>query len=447
MATGELATGLVPILLDGFAAGMEAEAILTDETGAEVADESEILSSPGSSSRFGVRFSDYDGETLAEFAIEGLTQEEGFGRLASGEAALVVTDRQVPRASRIAVEAAGGGDLRTDALEQVIAVDGFAVVGHPDNSISAISVAQAARIMAGQITNWSEVGGPDAPMNVYTLSPDAEDFAEIHRLLLEPSGYDLSPDATVMDSARELTSTLMRDPAGIGIVSYSNKRGTRPLPLINECGMVVETNPFTIKTEEYPLGHRVYAYNRADIDGYAKDFLAYLDGPDLDGLVSKAGYIDLSVTADVQVEAEIRLTDEIAENDNLFEQEIMRELQTALNTYERLSTTFRFGTGSKRLDVKAQRDLGRMIDYIAENKPQELIIVGFTDNKGAFEPNLSVSIQRAERVLEAMRDMATGGELDGVEISARGYGELSPVACNSNRHGRAVNRRVEVWVR
>jgi len=37
--------------------------------------------------------------------------------------------------------------------------------------------------------------------------------------------------------------------------------------------------------------------------------------------------------------------------------------------------------------------------------------------------------------------------LGGATISVRGYGEMTPVGCNTSFQGRVANRRVEVWVR
>jgi phosphate transport system substrate-binding protein len=37
--------------------------------------------------------------------------------------------------------------------------------------------------------------------------------------------------------------------------------------------------------------------------------------------------------------------------------------------------------------------------------------------------------------------------LTGIKFFALGFGELSPVACNDTQEGKAINRRVEVWIR
>lgn len=46
--------------------------------------------------------------------------------------------------------------------ETVLAYDGIAIIVHPDNPVSDLTVEQIADIYTGKITNWSEVGGSDA---------------------------------------------------------------------------------------------------------------------------------------------------------------------------------------------------------------------------------------------------------------------------------------------
>ncbi|MGB7271210.1 MAG: OmpA family protein [Albidovulum sp.] len=181
--------------------------------------------------------------------------------------------------------------------------------------------------------------------------------------------------------------------------------------------------------------------------GYGSEFVNYLESGDLDGLVAKAGYVDLSVVTDPQERAIKRLAAELEEGNNEFETEIVEDLLKTMNTHARMSTTFRFAPGSSALDNKGQRDLVRAVNYLRDHKPSEVIVVGFTDDKGPFDPNLLISQERAAAVMQDLLNAASGGELDGVDVKAKGFGELEPVACNTNPHGRATNRRVEIWVK
>jgi len=56
------------------------------------------------------------------------------------------------------------GEDGVDAI--IFAIDGLAVIVHPDNPVTDLSTEQIAAIYTGAITNWSEVGGDDAPIAV-----------------------------------------------------------------------------------------------------------------------------------------------------------------------------------------------------------------------------------------------------------------------------------------
>ena len=47
---------------------------------------------------------------------------------------------------------------------------------------------------------------------------------------------------------------------------------------------------------------------------------------------------------------------------------------------------------------------------------------------------------------QEIRERVFCGGFAGIDIQVRGYSELSPVACNETLEGRAINRRVEIWI-
>ena len=52
------------------------------------------------------------------------------------------------------------------AVENIVALDGVAIVVHPENTVTDLTIEQIAKIYTGEITNWSELGGADAPIAV-----------------------------------------------------------------------------------------------------------------------------------------------------------------------------------------------------------------------------------------------------------------------------------------
>jgi len=76
------------------------------------------------------------------------------------------------------------------------------------------------------------------------------------------------------------------------------------------------------------------------------------------------------------------------------------------------------------------------------SRADKIIITGHTDNKGAPDYNMKLSLQRAESV----RDYLVSTGVDPKKLEVRGEGETKPIADNSTDEGRAKNRRVEVDV-
>ncbi len=123
----------------------------------------------------------------------------------------------------------------------------------------------------------------------------------------------------------------------------------------------------------------------------------------------------------------------------------MGEMLTKMENYDRLSTTFRFRTGSSNLDERGRLDMLRLIAHL-EDAPAGTTVtfVGFTDDVGPFEANRQLAIQRADAVMDEI-NAAAGDRLGNVQMAIAGYGEVAPSACNISDRGRGINRRVEVW--
>ena len=98
-----------------------------------------------------------------------------------------------------------------------------------------------------------------------------------------------------------------------------------------------------------------------------------------------------------------------------------------------------FASGSPEIDSSAREILDRVAVLVAECDTVQMEIGGHTDSQGGEELNLGLSQSRAEAVLDALlaRSVPTSA------LTARGYGESSPIASNESDAGREANRRIE----
>ncbi len=96
-----------------------------------------------------------------------------------------------------------------------------------------------------------------------------------------------------------------------------------------------------------------------------------------------------------------------------------------------------------KADIKPESrpQLAEIAGYLTKRPALKAFIVGHTDNAGGLDYNLSLSLRRAQSVVNALQSqykIAPG------RLTARGVGPLSPTATNRDDAGKAKNRRVEL---
>ena len=70
-----------------------------------------------------------------------------------------------------------------------------------------------------------------------------------------------------------------------------------------------------------------------------------------------------------------------------------------------------------------------------------LLVVGHTDNTGGYDYNLSLSMARAQAVVDYLTNQHG---ISGQRLQAAGAGMMAPITTNRTEAGRALNRRVEL---
>ncbi|ABO34803.1 phosphate ABC transporter substrate-binding protein, PhoT family [Methanococcus maripaludis C5] len=98
-----------------------------------------------------------------------------------------------------------------------IAKDGVAIIVHPDNSVSGLTQEQIVAIYAGEITNWNEVGGEDAPITVYTRDEESGTREVFFEKALNKG--NITKQAVVVASNGAMKSSVKADVNGIGYLS------------------------------------------------------------------------------------------------------------------------------------------------------------------------------------------------------------------------------------
>jgi outer membrane protein OmpA-like peptidoglycan-associated protein len=101
-----------------------------------------------------------------------------------------------------------------------------------------------------------------------------------------------------------------------------------------------------------------------------------------------------------------------------------------------------FDTDKADLKPEAQTNLQNLAVSLQKNPDTNVLIVGHTDNSGAADHNMDLSIKRAQ----AVKLYIAANNVDPSRLSTQGKGATEPIADNNTVEGRSQNRRVEVVI-
>jgi phosphate transport system substrate-binding protein len=401
-------------------------------------------------------FSLPDGEVFADVEVHSLGSQAAFESLLNGDSEIALSSRAITSGELGAFAAEELGDLTDETFQVVAALDGLIVIVPPENAVPALSMKELGQIFSGQISNWSQLGGNNARINVYRRDDASGSASDFSAVVLDPSNARFAARSTAFTDDISLVRAVTNDPNGIGFTSIAYQQSTRAVPLRGTCGFISTPSEFTVKTGEYPLARRVYLYTTNRMFGAipkekadkAMGFLQFVKSDAGQNAAEGSGFVSQSIAAlPIEVQGQRLVNTMIAEPGDVSSSAI-RNMVSELSGAIRLSTTFRFKPSAAELDAQARGDVPRLVAYLRNNDftGREFLIAGFSDSAGGATQNAALSRRRAQQVMDEIR-AALGSDADNYSFVVKGFGEVSPQGCNDSLAGRSVNRRVEVWVR
>ncbi len=357
-------------------------------------------------------------EVTVDIAAHG--SGTGFKALAAGSTDIAAASRPVKAKES---QPKPGIDLNNAESEHIVGIDGLAIIVHPDNPLSALSVEQLRRLFSGDIKDWSEVGGVKGPVTVFARDENSGTWDSFESMVLGDAS--LRRDAERFESNNNLSDRVAETPGAIGFVGLSAVREAKLVAVSAGDVMAMYPGKLTVATEDYPLSRRLYMYTAgAPANRFVADFLEFVATRGQQQ-VDQIGFVSQDVQP-VTPENYARLP---------------QSFRNMTTDAQRLSVNFRFRQGSAALDNKAMRDLDRLVAYVKANPGSELLLFGFGDEDVSETRTMLLSRHRA---------MAVARELRGEGIypdMAEGLGADLPVSGMTDSEGKLKNQRVEAWVR
>ena len=306
------------------------------------------------------------------------------------------------------------GEMTSPACEHVLALDGISIIVNQQNPVAHLTKAQVAKIFAGTITNWHDVGGRDSAIAIYARDDKSGTFDTFKNLVLGKETA-LAKTAERFENSEQLRQIVANDADGIGFVGMAYTKGVKSLA-IADGSRPIAPSTFAVAAEDYPLSRRLFLYTPAQpTNALTSEFVEFA--------LSDAGQ---NIATDIGF--------------------VGQNLQIAAHpsqTAQRLNFNFRFYSGSADLDTKGLRDQDRLATLLQDRqyRTRQILLYGYSDNRGDETANRVLSLERAQAVARLLKKRQLTPAL------VEGNGAANPVASNDTPEGRDRNRRVEVWIK
>ncbi|RLL51574.1 phosphate ABC transporter substrate-binding protein [Mariprofundus sp. EBB-1] len=176
----------------------------------------------------------------------------------------------------------------------VIARDAVAVVVSKEvylGGVTHLSLAQIARIYRGQITNWKQLGGPDAQI----LAIDKEASRGTRHVFAEAvlgNAHARAPGASLISgSNNEEQAIVARSHQAIGMLSNAWLNDRVRGIAIDMDGVAISPTLEQIRNGHYPISRGLHILIAKDASPAARAFVQFLLSEKGQGIVKKVGYL------------------------------------------------------------------------------------------------------------------------------------------------------------
>lgn len=181
-------------------------------------------------------------------------------------------------------------------VEQVVGLDGIAVIVNPSNPVKVLTLPQLKQIFSGEAGNWKRFGGPDQKIVVFTRDSSSGTFAFFQEHVLNKGDYSVKARRLASNSA--IVQSVSEDAGAIGYVGLgyvAEAQGKVKALAVKktEDSQAVLPSMATVKDQSYPISRGLLMYTKGDPAGNAQKYLQFVMSPEGQAIVEEMGFVRL----------------------------------------------------------------------------------------------------------------------------------------------------------
>ena len=217
--------------------------------------------------------------TTFDIAAEGSTT--GIAAIIDGTAEIGMSSRRA-KSSEVGSATAKGRNMKPT----IVAYDGIAVIVNAKNPVKGLTKKQVEQIFAGDVTDWSAVGGSGGKISIYTRNTSSGTYSDFKELAMKKRDY--AGSSQKMAGNEQIAAEVGRNPNGVGYVgiAYTKASGLKVVPIDG-----VTPSVKTVQDHSYSYWRPTFYYTNGEPGGLAKQFLDFTISSPGQKIVAQVGFV------------------------------------------------------------------------------------------------------------------------------------------------------------
>jgi phosphate transport system substrate-binding protein len=178
-----------------------------------------------------------------------------------------------------------------------VALDGLAVVVHPANPLSQLTMDQLAGIFSGSVKNWKEIGGSDLPIVILSREVNSGTHVYFKEHVLrrgrKDSQVEFAPTALMLPSSQAISDEVAQNPGAIGYfgMGYISAK-EKALAIAKDANSpYVQPTIENVVNNAYPISRPLLMVTRDEPKGLVADFINFVLSVEGQKIVAKIDFV------------------------------------------------------------------------------------------------------------------------------------------------------------
>lgn len=163
-------------------------------------------------------------------------------------------------------------ELKYNLKTYEIGLDGIAVISHPANKVTGLTIEQVKQIFSSEITNWSKVGGANLPIVVVNREAGSGTRGAFSELVM--GEMEVTAKAIVQGSTGAVRQSVVGNPGAIGYISLAAADDLIKMLKINDVPCTTQN----IKAKKYQIARPFLFITKNKPSEAATKFISYVLG-------------------------------------------------------------------------------------------------------------------------------------------------------------------------